>query len=128
MGDTAAIHHKLAKLYLRFQQNNLAMNHVAQSIAINPNDAHAYITKGRIYESTGQELLAFQEYRNAWQRGYNMVGQYNRWAERAMLDNEPGRAAVYLTEALKLTPGDAVIMENLKAVRQNEKPGVRSQE
>ena len=123
VGDTAAIHHNLAQLYLRLQQHDLAMRHVDQAIAINPSAASSYVTRGRIYEAVGQGQRAFQEFKKAWQGGFNMVGLYNRWAEQAMLANEPARAAVYLNDALKLAPADRVIMENLRSVRQSLQPG-----
>jgi tetratricopeptide (TPR) repeat protein len=117
--DAAKIHNNLASLYLRLQKNDLALIHVQKAIEINPGHAQSYITRGRIYEAAGQNELAFLQYRNAWERGFNMVVLYNQWAERAVLNNETGRAVLYLNEALKLSPGDTVTMQNLKTVRRN---------
>jgi Tfp pilus assembly protein PilF len=118
--DAAKIHNNLASLYLRLQKNDLALIHVQKSIEMKPDAAQSYITRGRIYEADEQNELAFQQYRNAWQRGFNMVVLYNQWAERAVLNNEADRAVLYLNEALKLSPGDSVTMQNLEIVRQNK--------
>jgi Tfp pilus assembly protein PilF len=120
IGDVAKIHNNLASLYLRLQQNDLALVHVQKSIEMNPNIPQSYITRGRIYEAGGQNELAFQQYRIAWQQGFNMVVLYNQWAERALQNNDKDRALLYLNEALNLSPNDTVTMQNLKIIKQKK--------
>lgn len=110
----------LAKAYnqsgiLLWRMNRLqeSIEAAQKAIEADPDYLDAYLTLGISYEDAGQLQMAFNQFNLGWQRGLDMIRMYNSWADQQLKSNNPGRAILYLRQAVGLDAQSAVSHMNL---------------
>jgi len=108
----------LSIIHWRLGNHPESIRTAQRAIKLDPELLDAYITLGITYEDLGQQDLAFEQFRKAWQKDYDMVNTYNYWARNFMKQNNTDRAILYLHEAIRLEPDNRKSQELLKKAYQ----------
>ncbi|MBU1710493.1 MAG: tetratricopeptide repeat protein [Proteobacteria bacterium] len=103
--DPLKVNNNLGIVYWRLKDYENSIHHARRAIALDPNYVEAYITLGITLDGSGKSNEATRIFQEAWQRGFDMVGLYIKWANQGLARNNPALAIRYLDRANKLAPG-----------------------
>ncbi|OGR05324.1 MAG: hypothetical protein A2511_01060 [Deltaproteobacteria bacterium RIFOXYD12_FULL_50_9] len=105
--DPAKIHNNLGIVYWRLGDFQQSINHARAAIDLEPDYLDAYITLAITYEDMGKQDKAFEQFREAWKKGYPMIRAYQTWARELLQEDKVDKAISYLNEAIALSPEQA---------------------
>ena len=109
----AQAYNNLGIVYWRLKRYQDSVEVAKKALQLDPELLDAYITLGITYEDMGEQELAFEQFNNAWSKGFDVVRLYNHWSKNFLKTGHTDKAILYLQEAIRLKPDYAESHKNL---------------